>query len=294
MKKIAGLILMLFSMSNCQSKPKTGTPSKEPVPQSTVICSSEDSSQIQFLLNRFEGHKKALIGMLVVELGQQFLDVPYVSQTLEHGAEEPLTVDLQGLDCTTFAETSLALARTIKSDQPGFEQYTKKLEQIRYRNGKRKSYPSRLHYFSDWIYDNHQKGLVSEPCEIFGDTIHFHVDFMSTHPNSYPVLKDHPELVPKIAKQEKAVSERTYYYLPKNKISANEDRLKDGDLVGIVTNIPGLDIAHVGILVRKNGHMHLLNASTLANKVVVSDVTLTDFLNRKKSYLGIMIARPVD
>ncbi|HKJ40490.1 MAG TPA: N-acetylmuramoyl-L-alanine amidase-like domain-containing protein [Sunxiuqinia sp.] len=282
------LILMTFLLGACQSKPRKAASSQP----DDVLCGRADSAMVNSILKKFSHQKDEPIGKLVVEVGKEFLGEPYVSYTLEHGPKEPLTISLKELDCTTFTETALALARTIKDPQSNLQQYANELEKIRYRNGKRNGYPSRLHYFSDWIYNNQEKGIVSQPAEKFGKPLDIQVNFMSTHPNSYSVLMSNPELVPAIAKQEKVISERHYFYLPKDEIDAKELQLKDGDIVGIVTNIKGLDIAHVGILVRQNGHMHLMNASTLSNDVVISDPTLAEFLNHKRSYLGIMIARP--
>lgn len=291
MKKIATLLVVIIIFAGaCQSKLKKTSASKN----DDILCGPADSAMIHAILNQFSDQQDKPIGQLMIAVGKQFLGAPYVSYTLEHGPKEPLTINLKELDCTTFAETTLALARTIKSQKSSLQQYANELEQIRYRNGKRDGYPSRLHYFSDWVYNNQQKGIISQPAEKFGKPLNIQVDFMSTHPNSYAVLKSDPKLVPAIAQQEKVISDRKYFYLPKDEIETKEQQLKDGDIVGIVTSIKGLDIAHVGILIRKDGHMHLMNASTLSNQVVISDLTLADFLNRKKSYLGIMIARPVN
>ena len=291
MKKMASLLfLMVILLGACQSKPRKVVSSNP----NDVLCRPADSTRIKSLLKKFSDQKNEPIGKLVVAVGKEFLGTPYVSYTLEHGPKEPLTINLKELDCTTFSETALALARTIKDSKSNLQQYANELEKIRYRDGQRNGYPSRLHYFSDWIYNNQQKGIVSQPAEKFGKPLNIDVNFMSTHSKSYSVLKSNPELVDTIAKQEKVISNRKYFYLPKDEVDTKEQQLKDGDIVGIVTNIKGLDIAHVGILVQKNGHMHLLNASTLSNKVVISDLTLAEFLNRKNSYLGIMIARPVD
>mgnify|MGYP000087343528 CR=1 FL=1 len=76
--------------------------------------------------------------------------------------EETLVVHLDKVDCTTLVETVLALSLTDKYGKSDFESYKKALRCIRYRNGKQAGYVSRLHYFSDWIKDNEQKGIVHE------------------------------------------------------------------------------------------------------------------------------------
>lgn len=258
----------------------------------TIIYSRQDSILAENILSCFAGREDQPAARLVAEIGKMFLGTPYVGQTLENGAAERLVVNLRELDCTTFAENCLALTLTVKSGKPDFRQFTKEIEKIRYRKGKRDGYLSRLHYFSDWIRDNEQKGLVSEPATYLGSPLTVKVNFMSSHPKSYPVLADHPELIPELAGQEKAISGRNYYFLKKEDVRSNEAKLQEGDLIGITTSIPGLDITHVGILIRQNGRIHLLHASSALAKVVISEDPLSDLLMKKKSYTGIMIARP--
>ncbi|MDX1283872.1 MAG: DUF1460 domain-containing protein, partial [Draconibacterium sp.] len=204
-----------------------------------------------------------------------------------------LVINLRELDCTTFAENCLAISKTIQSKNPSFEEFTKQLQRIRYRNGTIDGYPSRVHYFSDWIYENDKKNLVKHISEeIAGIPYPNQPDFMSTHPDSYEQLKANPELIPIIAEQEKAISEREYFYIPEENLAEFEKDLTDGDIVGITTRIEGLDISHVGILVRKAGRIHLMHASSKAEKVILSEETLEEYLLNSKTATGIMVARP--
>ncbi len=265
---------------------------KSEIPASGIIVNGQDSAILTNFIERFSGERNKPTGELVSAIGKAFLGTPYVAHTLENGKDENLVVNLRELDCTTFAENCLALALTIKSEHPEAGEFTGTLERIRYRDGKRDGYLSRLHYFSDWIYNNEQKGLVTQPANDFGSPFDVKVSFMSAHPDSYEVLKENPELVTLMAGIEKTVSDRKYYFLKKEDIERNEDKLQEGDIVGIATSVPGLDITHVGILVRKDGRIHLMHASSSLGKVVISDVPLAEMLMNKKSYTGIMIARP--
>ncbi|MFW5822942.1 MAG: N-acetylmuramoyl-L-alanine amidase-like domain-containing protein, partial [Tangfeifania sp.] len=207
---------------------------------------------------------------------------------------EQLVVNLREMDCTTFAENCLAIAKTIQSGTHTFEQFTQELKDIRYRNGNIDGYPSRLHYFSDWIFDNQQKRLIKDVSkEITATPYDKDIDFMSTHPGSYKQLKDSTSLVEKIAEQEKDINSRQYFYIPETIITEVENQLMDGDIVGITTSVEGLDISHVGILVRKAGRIHLMHASSLAEEVVISEETLEGYLLNSKPATGIMVARPL-
>lgn len=56
---------------------------------------------------------------------------------------------------------------------------------------KQAGYVSRLHYFSDWIKDNEQKGIVHERTGELGLAVSqiLNLDFMSTHSDNYHRLK---------------------------------------------------------------------------------------------------------
>jgi hypothetical protein len=83
------------------------------------------------------------------------------------------------------------------------------------------------------------------------------------------------------------------HFISEEDVAAVESKLMDGDIVGITTSIDGLAIQHVGILVRVNDRIHLMHASSSAEKVVLSDIPLEDYLLNSKSATGIMLARPL-
>lgn len=261
--------------------------------EQSLLCSIADREQTEKMITAFADKSPTPAAELVAAIGKNFLGIPYRGQTLENGKEEKLVINLRQMDCTTFAENCLALAQTIRSGHAGFERFTHELEKIRYREGKRAGYLSRLHYFSDWIADNQRKGLVSQPATVFGVNYPVKVFFMSTHPQSYPVLKENPELVPELAQLEKAISKTAHSYVKKEDLPAVEDKLAEGDIIGLTTSIPGLDVTHVGILVKKDGKLHLLHASSSLEKVVISQEPLTELITKSKSWTGIMIARPL-
>ncbi len=93
--------------------------------------------------------------------------------------------------------------------------------------------------------------------------------------------------------QEREISAREQYFVSIGSLPDVESGLHDGDIVGITTSIEGLDISHVGILVKKSGRIHLLHASSRFGKVILSEETLEDYLANNKSATGIMVARPL-
>jgi hypothetical protein len=260
--------------------------------QNSVIFEPRDKEIVQNLLTKFSEGKNMATTELTSKIGIELLNTTYVGHTLEKEPEQ-LVVNLRELDCTTFAENCLALARTIKSGVPTFEKFCSELKNIRYYNGEIKDYTSRIHYFSDWIFENSKRGFVADVSgEITQTPYPLNVNFMSTHPESYRQLKSNNTFIKTIAEKEKHITLRKMFFIPEEKLALVEPLLYDGDIVGITTTINGMDVSHVGILIIKSGRMHLLHASSVLKKVVVSDETLEDYLKGSKSVTGIMVARP--
>jgi len=259
------------------------------------VFSEEDveicNAKFELAVNKNLAEKS--IGDVIVEVGKSFLGTEYLSHGLERDRDEQLVINLTGLDCTTFLENALVLARCVKAGKTTFEDYINELQFIRYREGVIDQYPSRLHYFSDWIYDNVKKGIVDDVTEeIGGKKIKFKVNFMSTHPESYKQLKENPEFIPIIKRQEKQISCREYYFIPKAELKSKEELIDNGDLIAITTTVDGLDIGHIGIAVKMdNGRIHLLHAPTVDSKVQITEQPLSDYLMKYNRHSGVILLR---
>jgi hypothetical protein len=257
-----------------------------------IIFTPEDEIIFNNIINQLFDQKDAPTSDLMIKAGTLLLNTSYADHTLEHEPEQ-LVINLREMDCTTFIENCMALARTLKSNNPDFEQFARELQNIRYRDGKINDYSSRLHYFSDWIYTNSSKNLVNDVSkEITDSPYQLNLNFMSTHPASYKQLRD-STLIQVVARLEKEISAREMYFIPKNRLSEFEDKLLDGDIAAITTDIEGLDVSHTVLLIRKNGRIHILHASSTAGKIVISDETLEVYVMNNKRTTGIMVARPL-
>jgi hypothetical protein len=227
----------------------------------------------------------------MLDIGGFFLGTPYAAGPLETEGVERLAVNLRGFDCTTFIENVAALAWHIRLKGKSFEAFRKLLQKIRYRQGRLEGYPSRLHYFSDWIHDNRKKGIVRDvTAEIGGRPLRKAINFMTTHPDLYPPLRDTATLR-KIESVERTVNRRSFFFIPKKALGRLEQRIHDGDLIGITTNAEGLDVQHVGLAARVKNRIHLLHASRREGKVVLSGQTLYRYLMQSRTRTGIMVAR---
>lgn len=236
------------------------------------------------------------IGDVIVEVGKNFIGTDYLSHSLEKDGDEQLVINLTGLDCTTFLENSLVLARCIKTGKTSFEDYLNELQLIRYRDGIIDKYPSRLHYFSDWIYNNEKKGIVEDMTkDIGGKKIKFNLNYMSTHPENYKHLIENPDFISVIKNQEKEISCREYYFIPKKELNSKEEFIRNGDLLAITTTVEGLDIGHIGIAVKMDGgRIHLLHAPAENTKVQITVEPLSDYLMRYKRHSGVIVLRALD
>jgi len=251
-------------------------------------------SKIQLAVKKELAQKP--INEVMVEIGKSFLGTEYIASTLETAGAETLVVNLTGLDCTTFLENVLTFGRVVKKGKTDFNDYLKELEYIRYRDGKIENYTSRLHYFSDWIFENSKKGIVKNVTkEIGGEPIKFQTGFMSQNPDKYKMLKANPEFVPVMKAKEDEINARQYYYIPKDKVEQHEGKIQNGDLIAITTNLKGLDIGHVGVAVKMDdGRIHFMHAPLVGAKVQISDNPLPEYLAKIKKHTGIIVLRPIE
>ena len=230
-------------------------------------------------------------GESMIYFAKRFIDRPYVAATLEINDDEQLVVNMKELDCTTLVETVTALTLTANEGKSDYESFEKNLTLVRYRNGIIDGYLSRLHYSSDWIFDNLKKGIIEDVTKSAGKEIMFDLNFMSTHPDSYKYLKNHREAIPETAKIERQISERTYYYIPKEEIKTFDGHYRNGDIIMFLTSVPGLDFSHMGIFYRDGGKSAFIHASSKYEKVLINPESLYDYCKAVKSNKGVVILR---
>lgn len=234
----------------------------------------------------------------ILWIARQFIGVPYVAHTLDRADTEQMVINLHELDCTTYVEAVLALSRCAMTGKTSFADYCHEAQMVRYRQGK-VGYESRLHYFQWWVADNERKGMIEEistPKALFTGQQRLRIDYMSTHADSYDMLRQHPERVDSIARQEQEWLGKTVSYIPKSRLQDKTLRqvVHDGDIIGLVTNKAGLDASHLGIAVWHKDGLYLLNASSLkrnGNQVVEPRETLFHYLAGQSHNTGIRVLR---
>lgn len=205
--------------------------------------------------------------------------------------DEVLVVNLKTFDCVTFVENMIALTETRRALLPNFGIFKENLINLRYRSGII-DYSARLHYFSDWLFENEKRGILKNITQdIGGEAFQKTVNYMSQKRDTlYGNMAD-PATFTAVKTVENAITKRPKFYIPKEGISNVESQIKDGDIIAVTNRLEGMDIAHTGFAVWKNGRVYLLHASSKLRKVTLSDVPLADYVMKNKGQTGIMVGR---
>ncbi len=288
-------------------QPAEASKDGEPTAAQIPLSGTETAEDWEILLDRIRwarsiGLDTADIGHAVAEIGRTFVGEPYTPYTLEVAGPdgpEALVVNLREFDCVTFVESALAIARTVQR-HPGVEDretleraYAIELASLRYRDGVIDGYPSRLHYFSEWIEDNGRRGTVQSLSHLMGGTEDpERVDFMSAHADAYPQLALAANLEA-IRAVEARLAEVARYPVRQNRIAQFEDQIRTGDVIAATSTVAGLDVAHTGIAVRIDGRVHLMHAPLVGSSVEISAKPLAERIAGIATQDGILVARPL-
>ena len=240
------------------------------------------------------------IGERVAWFGKLLVGTPYKSHTLEIDDRiEAPSVNLLGLDCWTFFETSLAFARMceLPPEQWSAPQLLKYIELDRYWSGRCDgTYLSRLHYLEDWARDNDRRGYVDDLTRKLGGIGVGNSAIEMTHNwKGYRYMANSASNRAGITKLEARLRGEGLTMIPRSKVSGIESKLQSGDIISIVSKDgAAYGTSHVGLAIRVNGVLRFMHASSPRNSgKVVIDSRLSDYLYRYKTHAGIMVTRPL-
>jgi Protein of unknown function (DUF1460) len=197
-------------------------------------------------------------------ISSQFIGYPYLINPLvgSHVEPEVFVTRMDGFDCVTFLETVLALAG---SRDP--EDFLVRLREIRYEKGV-VDWSTRLHYTTDWSRYHVRRNFLID-------------------------LTRGEETVPRSKRLnflEGLKSKNAHFrYFPKKRLRAVSRRLADGDLIYFVSTRKGLDVFHVGLIVRKEDRVLMRHAARSRGAVVEQE--LSEFFNANRMS-GFIINRP--
>ena len=243
------------------------------------------------------------VGPAGTRVGELAIGTPYKAFTLEAyikaGGDpterEPLILSLTEFDCVSLVEACLGVARTADSaTNPAWSTFAREVERMRYRNGERGSYTTRLHYFSEWISDGAKRGLVRDLAQELGGVQDARpLRFMTEHRASYPALAN-DKVFSEIGAMERALDASPRWMIPTARIPEVADRIESGDVLAFATSIAGLDVTHAAFAYRDAaGVLRVLHAPLSGGVVEITTRTLPEYVAAIKRSTGILIARPL-
>jgi hypothetical protein len=211
-------------------------------------------------------------GRRIEFLSGQFLNVPYKESTLIGTKHTPemFTINLEAVDCFTYLDYVEAMRRS-----NNFATFKETLKTVRYREGK-VDYSSRNHFFTDWIESNPfvrhvTAGVGREKTKTIHKTLNDRGD------GTYFLSGIHP-------------MGRDITYVPGRVIDTGIiRRLRNGDYVGMYSRAKGLDVSHVGIVIKARGKIFLRHASSSSSH---RKVIQEDFLAYVAAKPGMVVLRP--
>lgn len=213
-------------------------------------------------------------GSRIAFLSRHFLDTPYEGSTLIGGPDTPeeLVINLTGFDCFTFIDCieAMRLAST-------FGEFIKHLREVRYKDGI-VAYVKRNHFFTDWREFNGR--FVRDVTALIGGIkTRQGTKMLNLRSDGTLFLTG---IVPRT---------RILDYIPSASVNPDViENLHSGDYVGIYTDTDGLDVSHVGIVIKEKDATCLRHASSASVSLKVVDQLFSDYIKDKP---GALVLRPL-
>ncbi len=301
--KITSLAIMGISlMAGSALAQKPVPPPKSPRLPMDVVFKGESKFHAIVAKAERENWRKLPIGERTVRVAREMVGTPYVNYTLEvHDRVESPVVNFKGMDCWTYYENALAIARMLRY-KPGPYKPQDMLHMIeieRYRDGNcTGSYLSRMHHLEEVFWDNQRRGYATNITSRLPGAVRLRREIreMTVQWKSYRYLRANPALVKPMGDIEARVSRLPVFHIPKSKVRAVESHLRDGDICAITTNWHSGYTSHVGLIVRIKGRAYFAHATSDRSKgrMTLIDRPITDYLNSTSKHAGIIICRPND
>lgn len=206
-------------------------------------------------------------------LSRQFLDLDYLESTLigDINIPEVFVINLEGVDCFTFIDCIEAMRLS-----GSFPEFKVNLRKVRYKSGS-VSFENRNHFFTDWQEFN--SDFVDDITEEIGakKTVRVQKKLNEKEDRTYFLPGIYPV-------------RRKIKYIPSDAVDDSVlNKLSTGDYVGIYSNVKGLDVSHVGIIIKDGDKIYLRHASSLKENRKVIDQDFKSYITSKP---GINVFRP--
>jgi len=207
-------------------------------------------------------------------ISEHFLGAEYQSSTLIGSNEETEVpvINLEGLDCFTLLDYVEAMRIS-----GSYREFEANLMRVRYKNGI-VSFRDRNHFFTDWTANNPTfvKDITKESGGASARTVQKTLNLRSD--GTLYISGIEPV-------------RRTISFIPSGLMDNQVMKaIRTGDYAGIYSEDDGLDVSHVGILIRRGDAVYLRHASSRTDAGRVIDEVLDSYL---KGRPGMIILRPL-
>ncbi|MCU0752725.1 MAG: DUF1460 domain-containing protein [Akkermansiaceae bacterium] len=299
----SGIFAAVFALLVTSAPAQKAVPPPSPprLPMNTVFKGEARFHAIVAKAER-ENWRRLPLGERTVLVARALVGVPYVNYTLEvHDRIESPVVNLTGMDCWTYYENALAIARMLRYKPAPYkpQDMLHMVEIERYRNGVcTGSYLSRMHHLEEVFYDNQRRGYATNITPRLPGAVRLRREIheMTVQWKSYRYLRSNTALIEPMCRIEAQVSKLPVYHIPKSKVRAVESQLQNGDICAITTTWHSGYTSHVGLIIKINNRAYLAHATSdrAKGRMTLIDKPITDYLNGSSKHAGIIICRPND
>jgi hypothetical protein len=299
----SGIFAAVFALLVTSAPAQKAVPPPSPprLPMNTVFQGEARFHAIVAKAER-ENWRRLPLGERTVLVARALVGVPYVNYTLEvHDRIESPVVNLTGMDCWTYYENALAIARMLRYKPAPYkpQDMLHMVEIERYRNGVcTGSYLSRMHHLEEVFYDNQRRGYATNITPRLPGAVRLRREIheMTVQWKSYRYLRSNTALIEPMCRIEAQVSKLPVYHIPKSKVRAVESQLQNGDICAITTTWHSGYTSHVGLIIKINNRAYLAHATSdrAKGRMTLIDKPITDYLNGSSKHAGIIICRPND
>jgi len=146
------------------------------------------------------------------------------------------------------------------------------------------------------LHDNSQRGLARDLTQSLGSTsVPNSATEMTKDSKKNRYMRNNPEIREGIMALESRLRQQPLAMIPKDRVRDIENRLQNGDILGIVSRIGnGYGTSQVGLAYRgQDGLLQFMHASPPGDyEKAIVDLRLSDYLD-KYSHSGIVVGRPL-
>ncbi|MDZ1712564.1 DUF1460 domain-containing protein, partial [Klebsiella pneumoniae] len=259
-KRIACLLSFLLSLYTCTAL------ARHQQLMHNVYDTQESQSKVNEILSAVSFHGNELsYGERIAEISSRFLGTPYQAHTLIGSSlmQERLVTNPSTVDCFTFIDYVRSMAHA-----SSWQTYVSELVKTRYTNGMI-DFTGRKHFFTDWAVTSPRNAQdVTQDISPYTITVNKRLNQKNKRQEYVKGL---------------GIISRRISYIPASAIDKEViNKLKTGDYVGIYSTKRGLDVSHVGIIIKDHNNIWFRNASSLAkNRKVVDSPFIREGANKQ-------------